>query len=255
MTGKLVLSVTGLTVRFGGVSAVSDLSLRVDDGEIVSLIGPNGAGKTTLLNAVSGFLALNAGTVAVAGRNVTGEPPHQRMRLGIGRTFQHARLLDELTVLENILVGGYSGPRRTSFVAEWLRLPWMMHRLCQKRAEALALLDALKLSSLANVKVGEISFGRKKLVDLARALMTKPRLLLMDEPTAGLSEAEIERLVGVIKQIRATVAILLVAHHMKFVANVADRVVCLAAGRVIAEGPPQEVQTNPRVLAAYIGTA
>ena len=172
-----------------------------------------------------------------------------------GARFQHARLSDELTVLENVLVGIPLTNYPVSLFGEWLRLGSAMRRLREQRENAVALLESLHLADVADVPVAKLSFGRKKLVDLARALMTSPSILLMDEPTAGLSEAEIETLVAVVRRIQEKSAILLVAHHMGFVAKVADRVVCLVAGRVISQGTPREVQSDPRVLAAYMGTA
>jgi ABC-type branched-subunit amino acid transport system ATPase component len=249
------LKVDRVTVRFGALMALSEVSFSVQLGEILALIGPNGAGKTTLLNAISGLVEPAGGAVAIGGVDVTGRPPHERTRCGMGRTFQHARLMNELPVIENVLTGGYTGLRRLDLFAEWIRVPSALRRLRAQRAQALALLESMDLGDVAELEVSQLSFGRKKLVDLARALMAKPRLVLMDEPTAGLSETEISRLVSVVERVRATTAIVLVAHHMGFVSKVANQVICLVAGRVISRGSPREVQSDPQVLAAYMGSA
>jgi branched-chain amino acid transport system ATP-binding protein len=249
------LSTHSVSVRFGALLALDDVSINVGDRQIVSLIGPNGAGKTTLLNAISGLLTSEHGRITIGGLDVTREPPQRRASMGIRRTFQHARLSDDLTVLENVLVGGSLADYPASLFGEWFRLRSATTKLRERVEEAMALLESLQLADVADVEVAKLSFGRKKLVDLARALMTQPFVLLMDEPTAGLSEAEIETLVTVVKRIRQSSAIILVAHHMGFVAKVADSVICLVAGRVISQGTPREVQSDPKVLAAYMGTA
>ena len=250
-----VLTAESVTVRFGALLALNDVSITVGEKKIVSLIGPNGAGKTTLLNAISGLLEAEGGRISIAGRDVTRARPERRVSSGVRRTFQHARLSDELTVLENVLIGASLAEYPGSLFGEWLRAPSAMTRLRKQRERALALLASLELADVADMPAMQLSFGRKKLVDLARALMSPPSLLLMDEPTAGLSETEIERLATVVDRIRETSAILLVAHHMGFVAKVADSVVCLVAGRVLSQGTPKEVQSDPKVLAAYMGTA
>jgi ABC-type branched-subunit amino acid transport system ATPase component len=234
---------------------LADVDWTVREGERWVVLGPNGAGKTTLLNTISGLLTSEHGRITIGGLDVTREPPQRRASMGIRRTFQHARLSDDLTVLENVLVGGSLADYPASLFGEWFRLRSATTKLRERVEEAMALLESLQLADVADVEVAKLSFGRKKLVDLARALMTQPFVLLMDEPTAGLSEAEIETLVTVVKRIRQSSAIILVAHHMGFVAKVADSVICLVAGRVISQGTPREVQSDPKVLAAYMGTA
>jgi branched-chain amino acid transport system ATP-binding protein len=250
MNAEPILAADDLTVFFGPLCALDGVSVSVGLGEILSLIGPNGAGKTTLLNAVSGLLPLRRGQVRIDGRDVTSDPPNRRSLAGLKRTFQHARLVDELSVVENVLIGASSGQYPQLLFGEWLRLPRSRDALGRQRERALDLLAGVGLEGLAQVPVGQLSFGRKKLVDLARAMMASPRILLMDEPTAGLTEPEIESLVTLIEQVRQEVAILLVAHHMGFVATVANRVVCLVTGRAISSGTPRDVQTDPNVLAA-----
>jgi len=248
------LAIANIDVRFDALKALDDVSLSVDSGEIVALIGPNGAGKTTLLNVVCGLQPSDRGFVRLKGADIAAQRTHMRARLGLGRTFQHARLLDNLTVMENVLVGSYAANHGTGFISEWLRLPAANAVVRGERERAAQLLAELQLLDFADVVVANLSFGHKKLVDLARALMARPRVLLLDEPTAGLSVAEIDKLADVIDRIRGTAAIVLVAHHMGFVARVANRVMCLVAGRTVAHGTPQEVRSDPQVLAAYMGT-
>jgi len=249
------LAVKDITVRFGVLVAVDNVTLSIGTRELLALIGPNGAGKTTLLNAISGFLPLHGGEVFAAQTNITGEAAHRRAAFGIKRTFQHAKLADDLSVLENVLVGASTAAYPRSLLPEWLHGPSEMANLRMQRDHAVAMLERLGLADLRNVPAGEISFGRKKLVDLARALITDPDVLLLDEPTAGLSEHEIDKLAELIARIRENTALLVVAHHMGFVNKVADRVVCLVAGREISSGTPDHVQSDPCVLAAYMGTA
>jgi len=249
-----VLAAESVTVRFGPLVAVNQVSIDVEAGRTVSLIGPNGAGKTTLLNTISGFLPAATGTLRIDGQDVSSLRSHERSQRGIRRTFQHAKVSDALSVMENVLVGASLQGYPWTLFGEWLRLPRSGARMRRDREAAMSLLELLGIADTADVPVGALSFGRKKMVDLARALMTPPRLLLMDEPTAGMSEPEVETLAHLMSRIQPDTAILVVAHHMGFVAKVAHKVVCLVAGQIIASGTPREVQADPRVLAAYMGT-
>jgi ABC-type branched-subunit amino acid transport system ATPase component len=255
MTAPAALLADAVTLRFGALRALDDVSISVNPGEIVSLIGPNGAGKTTLLNVVSGLLPAESGRILIGGNDISRDPPNKRSLAGLRRTFQHARLADDLTVMENVLIGASIADYPGSLFGEWLCLPSRTAKLRAQRDHAMALLTSLDLADISELQVGQLSFGRKKLIDLARALMTSPSILLMDEPTAGLSEAEIETLIAVVNRLRASTTVLLVAHHMGFVAKVANSVICLVAGRVIARGTPREMQSDPKVLAAYMGTS
>lgn len=254
MSAPPVLVADQVSVRFGALRALDNVSISLATNEIVSLIGPNGAGKTTLLNVVSGFQPPEQGRVIFESRDISRQLPNRRALSGMRRTFQHAQLADGLTAVENVLVGSAAAGYPMSLLAEWLRRRSRLAELDRQRRNALTLLDSLGLADVAEVPVSRLSFGRKKLIDLARALISAPRVLLMDEPTAGLSEAEIDTLVSVIARIRDQAAILLVAHHMGFVAKVANSVVCLVAGKIIAQGSTRAVQTDPQVLAAYLGT-
>lgn len=249
------LNVREVSVRFGALTALADVSLAVSPGRVVALIGPNGAGKTTLLNVISGLVAPQSGTVSLGDTDLTNVPPHQRARRGIGRTFQHARLMDDLGVMENVLTGAYPKLGMGTVLGEWIRLPAASHLLGEQETRAASLLSRMGLGDVEMLRTSQISFGRKKLIDLARALISNPSVLLMDEPTAGLSEKEIARLVELVQELRRTMSVVLVAHHMGFVSRVADEIVCLVAGRVLSRGAPAEVQRDPAVLAAYMGTS
>ncbi len=254
MSAAPVLVADRVSVRFGALRALDNVSVNLAANEIVALIGPNGAGKTTLLNVISGFLPAEHGRILFENRDISRQPPNSRALCGVRRTFQHAQLADDLTAVENVLVGSAAAGYPRSLLAEWLRRRSRMAELGRQRREALRLLETLGLADVAEVPASQLSFGRKKLIDLARALISAPHVLLLDEPTAGLSEAEIDTLVGVMARIRGQAAILLVAHHMGFVAKVANSVICLVAGKMIARGSPRAVQTDPQVLAAYLGT-
>jgi branched-chain amino acid transport system permease protein len=250
-----LLEVDRVTVRFGGLTALKDVSLAVDSGEIVGLIGPNGAGKTTLFNAVTGLYRAAAGTIRLEGRDIGRVPAHERTRLGLARTFQSPELFRELTVLDNVLVGAHT-MKWPGLFATVLATPATRAADATQRARARELADFAGLAQWTDRRAEGLSFGHQRMLEIARALAAEPKLLLLDEPAAGLTSAEALFLMNLVRRIRAElgISVLLIAHTMRVVMGLSDRIVVLDHGERIAEGSPAEVRTNADVIRAYLGT-
>jgi len=248
-----LLKVQGVSKRFGGLDALREVSFSVHEGQIKALIGPNGAGKTTLFNVVSGSYRPTAGQVFLDDVDVTGKPPHQICKLGVGRTFQQSLLFDGMSVLENVAVGHY--PRtRAGILSAVLTLPRHRREERETFETAREALRRVGLDERAEEPAQNLPMGERHLLEIARALASGPRLLLLDEPAAGLNEEETRRLAETVRKIRDEgVTVLLVEHDMTFVMDISDEVVVLDYGRKIAEGPPLMIQDNEEVVKAYLG--
>ncbi|MFN2616674.1 MAG: ABC transporter ATP-binding protein [Thermoleophilaceae bacterium] len=246
------LAISGLTVRFGGLTALEDVSLEVEPGQVVGIIGPNGAGKTTLFNAICGFVQRNEGRIEYQGRTLERIRPHKLVYMGIARTLQGLGLWNGLTALENVMAGA-EVHAQAGFLPALLGLPKSDRDEDALRERAQAALDRLDVGDCADKLPESLPYGLQKRIALARAVVAEPSLILLDEPASGLSENEIERLAAVVRELRRETAIALVEHHMDFVMSICDRVVVLNFGRVVASGSPDEVKADPEVTEAYLG--
>ena len=249
---KLVLEASGVTMRFGGLTAVDDVSMRVHEGEIVGLIGPNGAGKTTFFNCLTGMYVPTEGRVELNGQTLPPKPL-KVVKAGMARTFQNIRLFANMTALENVMVGRYC---RTSSMAltSILRGPKFKREEAATRERAQELLDYVGLGRSTELLARNMPYGDQRRLEIARALATDPQLLLLDEPTAGMNPKETEETMHLIRKIRdGGLAVVVIEHDMRFIFNLCDRVLCLVRGSLLVEGTPGEVQSDHRVIEAYIG--
>lgn len=246
-----LLEAKGLSVTFGGLKALAEVDLTVESQTLLAVIGPNGAGKSTLLNALTGLYRPSAGRVLFDGRDITGERPDVIVRGGVGRIFQNGKLFKRLSVLENVMLGAAIAPVLTGVSAARRG-----HAETQLRDAAMHMLERLGLAALASRTIESLSYGNRRLVEMAKVLAGRPRLLLLDEPAAGLNLGEVEALMDRLRQLRADhdLTIVLIEHNMGMVMRLAERVVVLNFGKKLTEGTPAEVQSNPIVLEAYLGT-
>lgn len=249
-----LLQVSGLCMRFGGLLAVRDIEFRVTPNEVLAIIGPNGAGKTTVFNCLSGFYRPTSGTILFDGRNVSGASSHTMARRGVVRTFQNVRLFRQLTALENLLVAQHQH-LRTGLLAGLFKSA--AYRAAESAAmeNAAEWLDFMGLRDYANRPSGQLPYGHQRKLEIARCMITRPRVLMLDEPAAGLNPSEKQDLSKIIEQLRSRfgVAVLLIEHDTSLVMGVSDRILVMDYGQAIAQGTPDEIRTDPRVIKAYLG--
>ncbi|RWB42884.1 ABC transporter ATP-binding protein [Mesorhizobium sp.] len=251
-----MLRLLNVSIRYGGLQALSDISMEVDAGTIHSVIGPNGAGKTTLFNAITGVARLSSGTIQLDGSRIDGQPPHVIARQGIARTFQNVRLFGSVSVLDNVLIAEEARPGVVrGLLPTLLCLPSALGAERTAREEALRLLDAVGIAPHAQRLARTLSYGDQRRLEIARALATRPKLLLLDEPAAGMNPQETSRLSDFIAELPSKfgVGILLIEHQMRLVMDISNYVTVLEYGRKIVSGEPSEVRQNPEVLRAYLG--
>jgi branched-chain amino acid transport system ATP-binding protein len=248
-----MLEVSGITQIFGGVTALDAVSFSIAKGDITGVIGPNGAGKTTLFNIITGIYRQTAGKVQLEGKNVTGFPPEKLARRAMVRTFQNIELFGGMTVLENVMVGMHT-KSSSGLLACALKMPWSMAEERRIRDGAMKWLEFSGIKDLAEHTAGSLPFGKGRLLEIARALAVEPRIMLMDEPAAGLNSQETLGLAQLIKRIRDLgITVVLVEHDMELVMDICDRIIVLNLGKKLAEGTPREIQESPEVIAAYLG--
>ena len=251
---KDILSVENITMQFGGVVAVNNLSLHIPEGQIVALIGPNGAGKTTAFNMLTGVYRPTDGGIRLDGQNLIGKKPHEICKMGVARTFQNIRLFSELSVLDNVKTGLHN-QITYSFAESMFHLGSYRKKEKQMDEKAMELLSVFGLEGVADYRAANLPYGKQRKLEIARALATEPKLLLLDEPAAGMNPNETEELMETIEVVRKRfgVTILLIEHDMKLVSGICEYLYVLNFGRLLAEGTPKEVLSNPEVVKAYLG--
>jgi branched-chain amino acid transport system ATP-binding protein len=249
-----ILTIRDLTVDFGGVRAVNNVSLSLHTGELVGLIGPNGAGKTTVFNLITNAIKPTAGEILLTGNNILGKSPDKICRLGISRTFQNIRLFPQMTAYENVELGLHSSPRY-SLAEAFVRLPHASQIEKNTHSRALELLEIVNLKEHANERASSLPYGLQRRLEIARAMATSPKLLLLDEPAAGMNEDECKALVKLIREIHTTMkyTTLMIEHHMAVVMDLCERIYVLNLGSLLTTGSPKEIQNDPRVIKAYLG--
>jgi branched-chain amino acid transport system ATP-binding protein len=253
-TNGALMEVDGLALTFGGVRAIADLTMKVHRGEVLAVIGPNGAGKTSLLNAVTRVFDPSAGRIRFKGQDITALPRQRIAHLGLARTFQNIELFEAATVLDNLMLGRHRFPQG-QWWQQLLRTPALVRREEEAYAEVERVIDFLDLSPWRNAPISGLPYGVRKVVELGRALCCKPELLFLDEPASGLNPEETRDLAFWIDDIRSDlgITVVMVEHDMSLVSAVADRVICMSQGLLLAEGTPAQVQSDPAVVAAYLG--
>jgi ABC-type branched-subunit amino acid transport system ATPase component len=248
-----VLRVSDITQVFGGLTALDNVSLTVRKGNITGVIGPNGAGKTTLFNIITGIYEQTSGTIHLEDRNITGFAPERLACLGMVRTFQNIELFGQMSVLENVMVGLHTRSR-SGILACAFKLPGHIREERAIRERAMQWLDFVGIADMARIQAGNLPFGKGRLLEIARAMALEPRIILMDEPAAGLNSRETAELAILIRKVRESgITVALVEHDMELVMDVCDHILVLNLGRKLAEGSPREIQENPAVIAAYLG--
>jgi len=248
-----MLEVRGITQRFGGITALEEISFQVAKGDITGVIGPNGAGKTTLFNIVTGLYSQTAGSVLLDGNDISRLPAENLASRGLVRTFQNIELFGSMTVLENVMLGLHTRSRSGIFACMG-KMPWHLREESRIRSEAFQWLEFCGIADLAGQTAANLPFGKGRFLEIARAMAVKPVIMLMDEPAAGLNNRETNELAGLIRKIRETgVTVVLVEHDMELVMDICDRIVVLNLGKKLAEGTPREIQENAAVIAAYLG--
>lgn len=254
MINQAILTVANLKMQFGGLVAVDKVNFSLQQGQIAAIIGPNGAGKTTIFNCISGFYKPTAGTITLDGENITAKPSHVIAQKGLTRTFQNIRLFKDMTVLENLLIAQHSRLNR-GYLSGLLHLPAFRHSESKALINALKWLDVFDLSPFANREAGNLSYGQQRRLEMARCMILKPKVLILDEPAAGLNPQETQALIDLIRQLRNEhkVSVLLIEHDMNLIMKISENILVVEYGRPIAEGTPDEIRANPAVIKAYLG--